>query len=274
MIEVNGLDFGYGKKLILKDIDISIGEKEVISLIGPNGSGKSTLLRCLSGLVQVDKSKIWIKGEPLSRYKSKEISKQIGFLPQFQKSTGTIRVYELVAMGRTPYHKSGWFYTKEDREKIDWAINYMNLEEIRHEVVEMLSGGQKQRVWIAMVLAQDTPIVLLDEPVTYMDMKHQCELLDVIRHLRDDFGKTVISVFHDINHALEVSDKICLLKDGEIYDMGKPEDVLTEKSIADVYEVNASICKVDSCIKSFVVPHGLHKRVCKKSRKKIREYAV
>jgi iron complex transport system ATP-binding protein len=167
-------------------------------------------------------------------------------------------VYELISMGRAPYHRSGWINTKEDKEKIQWAIDYMQLEHLKFRMVEMLSGGERQRVWIALVLAQDTPLILLDEPVTYMDMKYQCELLKIIRSLKDAFDKTVVAVFHDINHAVEISDCVYLLKNGRIYSSGTSEQVITERSIKDVYHVCAHVCKFKKCCRNVIVPAGVH----------------
>ncbi len=189
---------------------------------------------------------------------AKEISRSIAFLPQSHEKLQGVTVYELISMDRAPYHRSGWINTREDREKIDWAINYMQLGTLMHRSVERLSGGEKQRVWIAMILAQDTPIILLDEPVAYMDLKYQCELLRTIKDLKDSFHKTVIGVFHDINHAIEISDYVYLLKDGRVYQSGSSEYVLTEQSIKDVYGVCAHVCEFKRCCRNVVVPAGVH----------------
>jgi iron complex transport system ATP-binding protein len=161
-------------------------------------------------------------------------------------------------MGRAPYHRSGWVNTQEDRDKITWAIDYMQISHLVHRLVETLSGGEKQRVWIAMVLAQDTPIILLDEPVTHMDLKYQCELLRTIKDLKDNFQKTIIVVFHDINQAIEISDSVYLLKNGHVYKAGASDQVITEQAIQDVYGVCAHICRFRKCRRNVVVPTGVH----------------
>ena len=257
MLETNDLNFNYGERSILREISFSAARGRIISLIGPNGSGKSTLLRCLCGLLPVKKNSVLLFDKPLEKYAPRELSQCIAFLPQAQEKLSSISVYELVGMGRTPYHRSGWFFTKEDRRKIDWAIEYMRLEPLAHRPVEMLSGGERQRVWIAMVLAQDTPIILLDEPVTYMDMRFQWDLLCVLGDLRDRFRKTIISVFHDINHALEISDRVYLLKNGRIYAAGASEEVITEQSIRDVFEIGTHVCRFKKCRRPVVVPFGI-----------------
>jgi iron complex transport system ATP-binding protein len=258
MLKVKGLSFSYGKHKILNNVHFVAEKGQVISLIGPNGSGKSTLLRCLCGLLPVNNSTVHLLDKPIEKCNSKEISQKIAFLPQFHERLNAITVYELIAMGRTPYHKSGWIYTNEDRQKINWAIDYMQINHLKHRIVEMLSGGEKQRVWIAMVLAQDTPIILLDEPVTYMDLKYQWDLLRTIKDLKDSFQKTVISVFHDINHAMEISDYVYLLKGGHVYRAGLSEEVITEQSIRDVYGICAHVCRFEKCCRSVVVPVGFH----------------
>lgn len=240
-LEVRGLSFSYGKAKILEDIHFTASKGQIISLIGPNGSGKSTLLRCLCGLLVSENSAVYLFGKPIDRLGVREISREIAFLPQFHEQVEGTTVYELVAMGRAPYHKSGWLYNKTDREKIEWAFDYMQINHLEHRMVETLSGGEKQRVWIAMVLAQDTSIILLDEPVTYMDIRYQWELLDIIRDLNMNYQKTIISVFHDISHATEVSDTIYLLKNGRVHSVGASEEVITEKSIRDVYEIEEHV---------------------------------
>ncbi len=198
-----------------------------------------------------------ICGKALSSLKPKELSHCIAFLPQMHEVLNGVSVYELVSMGRAPYHSSGWFLSLEDKTKIRWVLAYMDLEYLVQRPVSQLSGGELQRVWIAMVLAQDTPIVLLDEPVTYMDLKFQWELLSTIRDLRDTYKKTIISVFHDINHAIEVADYIYLFKDGRVYAQGKTEEVITEENIGNVYGLKAHICKFNRCHRSVVVPASL-----------------
>lgn len=256
MIQTDHLSFQYGDKKILNDINFNAPEKSIISLLGPNGSGKSTLLRCLSGLLKTSAKTIFINGKPLENYKAKSLSQNIAFLSQFYENINSISVYDLISMGRTPYHSSGWIINCEDKEKIEWAINYMNLSAYRSYPVNALSGGERQRVFIAMTLAQDTPILLLDEPVTYMDLRYQQDLLAVIFDLKESCHKTIVSVFHDINHAMEVSDLVYIIKDGLIYGQGSPENVLTKKAISEVYGVCAHVHQFNQCCRKVIVPEG------------------
>lgn len=270
IISTDNLSFGYGENEILKNIDFFVPKEKIVSLIGPNGSGKSTLLRCLARILKTSHDTIFIKGQAIEKYKTKSLSQKIAFLPQFQERLNSISVYDLIAMGRTPYHKSGWAVGPKDKEKIEWAMEYMSLAEYGNYSLNALSGGEKQRVWIAMILAQDTPILLLDEPVTYMDLKYQQEFLSMIKDLKETHCKTIISVFHDINHAMEVSDLVYMMKDGEIYRKGAAEEVLTEESILEVYNVFAHVCKLKRCRRNVIVPEGVEYRSLERKHK--REY--
>ena len=165
-------------------------------------------------------------------------------------------------MGRAPYHNAGWIRTREDIDKVNWAMNYMGIASMKNRMVNTLSGGERQRAWIAMILAQDTSIILLDEPVTYLDMKHQWHLLRTINDLKENHNKTIVSVFHDVNHALETSDKIYMIKEGAVYSFGGTDEIVTEESIKKVYEVNAYVCNFQRCCQKVVVPESI-KRNCK-----------
>lgn len=250
------MSFGYNEKKILENIDISIPKGNIVSLIGPNGSGKSTLLRCLAGRLKVANDTIFINGQAIEKFTPKMLAQKIAFLPQFQENLVSVSVYDLIAMGRSAYSDFGWVVKPKGKEKIEWAMEYMYLTEYRNHYVNTLSGGQRQSVWIAMILAQDTPILLLDEPVTYMDLKHQQELLSLLLDLKNNYQKTIIGVFHDINHAMEISDLVCMMKEGQIYARGAPEQTLTEQSISDVYDVSTHVCKFKKCCRNVIVPRG------------------
>lgn len=256
-LAVANLNFSYRSKEILHDINVKAYEGQIVSLIGPNGSGKSTLLRCISRLLPVDQRTISIDGISLEKYSCSELSRRIAFLPQSQTNMIPLTIEEFVMLGRSPYHRSGWLATKEDNEKVQWAIHYMRLENLKNRFVDNLSGGERQRARIAMTLAQNTQYILLDEPLTYMDMKHQQELLETICDLRDKFKKTVIVVFHDINHALEVSDWIYLLKNGSMAASGDCNSVITEEMLHSVYEVRTHVCNMPCCRRNVVIPASI-----------------
>jgi iron complex transport system ATP-binding protein len=267
LIQVENLNYAYGSKQILHDVNFKAEANQIISLIGPNGSGKSTLLRCISGLLNPPIASVLLDGRPTVSYTLREIAKKIAFLPQFQGDITSLSVAQLVALGRAPHQLSGWFLSREDRQKIDWAIDYMAIESLKRRMVNQLSGGERQRVYIAMILAQDTPYILLDEPVTYMDLKHQWDLLETIVRLKEECNKTVVSVFHDINHAIEVSDFVYLMKDGRIEKYGQTDAVITEKSIHEVFGIPARICRFQNLDKPFVIPEGI-RNCCRGSDKK------
>lgn len=260
MIQIKNLNFGYTKDKVLKNIDLNCSKGEVVSLLGPNGSGKSTLIKILAGVLKNSNYDLFkIKGRDIDSYNRKEIAKIVSYLPQFQEQIKGITVKEIVSLGRTPYKKNNWYLSKEDKDKVNWAMDYMKISQYANENIETLSGGQKQRVWIGMTLAQDTEIILLDEPVTYMDLKHQWELLKIINDLKEVCKKTVISVFHDINHALEVSDTTFLLKEGKVYSKGNTQFVINEKSIREVYDLNTKVCRVKGCCRNVLVPEEIKK---------------
>ena len=267
MLQTLELNFSYGNTPVLKNINFEAGSGEVISLLGPNGCGKSTLLKSLAGLFDNVKSSVLLNNKSIKNYSKKALAQKIAFLPQFQEKLEGMTVRDVIALGRTPHQKIGWLYDHEDNEKIDRALSYLSLEDYQHRQMDALSGGERQRVFIAMVLAQDTPIVLLDEPVTYMDIKHQWELLNLIYKLKADFGKTVISVFHDINHAMEVSDKVYLMKGGVVHKLGDSNNVITKESLKEVFDINAQVCKIHQCARNVIVPNGFrhnYEKPCKK----------
>ena len=256
MLLAKDIFFSYKNQIALKGVSIEAAPKTIISLLGPNGSGKSTLLRCLAGLIKPQKGVITLSNMDIRKLRPKEIAKRISFLPQIHEPVRYITVWDLVARGRSPHVTTGWYYSLKDRQKIDWALDYMQLSHLKHRQLGAISGGERQRAWIAMALAQDTAIVLLDEPVTFLDIKHQWGLLEVINNLKEGFGKTIITVFHDINHALAISDIVYLLKQGNIYNYGLTEETITDKSLQHVYEINATVCRVNKCWYPVVVPIG------------------
>ena len=260
MIKVEDLSFSYGEKKILKNVNFHLNNSEIISLIGPNGSGKSTLLRLIAGILKPTNSSITINNKLIDKYKPNEIAKEIAFLPQFQEKMNNITVYQLVSMGRAPYQLSGWINSREDNKKIKWAMDYMDINDLKGRMVNTLSGGEKQRVWIGMILAQDTCIIMLDEPVTYMDMKHQWNLLNTINDLKENHNKSIITVFHDINHAIEVSDRIYMMKEGEVVASGYCDAIITENAIKEVYDIDVYVQNFQKLSRQVVVPTSIHNK--------------
>lgn len=254
MLKVKNLYFSYGNKEILKDINIEIGAGEILALIGPNGFGKSTLLRCFNGFLRPNSGEILLEGNNIFNHSRKWISRNIAFLPQNLDVVQHVTVYELIAMGRSPYKQYGWVLKKEDKDKIEWALDYMNLQYLRDRSVEKLSGGERQRAWIAMILAQDTKLVLLDEPITYLDLKYQWGLMDIIKDIRNEYKKSFILVLHDLNQAMMVADRFIVLKDGQIKASGKPHEIITANLLKDVYDISAQVCSFGNNMQKFIIP--------------------
>ena len=212
----------YDGKPVVDSVSFEIPKGKVLSLIGPNGAGKSTVMGIISRLVARDEGLVDFHGKDIGRWKSKELAKKLAILTQSNHIQMKLTVQELAAFGRFPY--SGNRLTKEDREIIDRAIGYMELEEYKDRYIDELSGGQRQRALIAMVIAQDTDYVLLDEPTNNLDIYHATNMMKIVRRLCDELGKTVVLVLHEINYAAFYSDYICAFVDGKIAKFGTVEE--------------------------------------------------
>jgi iron complex transport system ATP-binding protein len=220
---------------------IHVTPGEVTALVGPNGSGKSTLLKGLANQLALDDGTVLLDGKDIHSLETKQLARKLGLLSQENVSPDSITVEDLVGHGRYPHR--GFFdsITDEDRQAIDRAISLAGVDHLRDREVGSLSGGQKQLVWIAMVLAQETNVLLLDEPTTFLDLHHQLEVMEIIETLRDESDITVVLVLHDIDQAARYADHMVALKDGSIYARGTPEEVVTEELLADVFEIDANV---------------------------------
>jgi len=214
---------------------------EVTALVGPNGSGKSTLLKGLADQLSPEDGTVLVDGDDVQTFEAKELARKLGLLSQQNVSPDSITVEKLVEHGRYPYR--GFFdgLSDDDREAIERAIDLAGVEHLREREVGQLSGGQKQLVWIAMVLAQETDVLLLDEPTTFLDLHHQLEVMEIVETLRDESDITVVLVLHDIDQAARYADRMVALKDGSIYARGSPAEVVTEDLLADVFEIEARV---------------------------------
>lgn len=233
----------YNGKTVVNSVSFEIPKGKVLSLIGPNGAGKSTVMGMISRLIAKDSGVINFEDKDLSEWKSKELAKKLSILTQHNNIQMKLTVRELVAFGRFPY--SGNHLTAEDNEMIDQAIAYMELQEFENRFIDELSGGQRQRAYIAMVIAQDTEYVLLDEPTNNLDIYHASNMMRTVRRLCDELGKTVILVLHEINYAAFYSDYICALVDGKIAKFGTVEEVVNKKTLSEIYKVDFEINYVD-----------------------------
>lgn len=220
-------------------IDLPSGE--ITALVGPNGSGKSTLLKTLSNHHDPDSGEIVLNGRDIQQYDGKELARKLGHLSQENDSPDSITVEDLAYHGRYPYR--GFFdsVTEADREAVERALSLAGVDHLREKEVGSLSGGQKQLAWIAMVLAQETDTLLLDEPTTFLDLHHQLRVMETIRRLNEESGVTVAIVLHDITQAARFADYLIALQDGSVYDWGPPQDVVTEDLLADVFKIDAAV---------------------------------
>lgn len=233
----------YDGKAVVDSVTFEIPKGKVLSLIGPNGAGKSTVMGMISRLIAKDEGIINFEDKDLSKWKSKELAKKLAILTQHNNIQMKLTVRELVAFGRFPY--SGSRLTVEDNEMIDKAIAYMELNEFEDKFIDELSGGQRQRAYIAMVIAQDTEYVLLDEPTNNLDIYHASNLMRTVRRLCDELCKTVILVLHEINYASFYSDYICAFKDGKIAKFGTVDEVINKEVLSAIYDVDFEIIKID-----------------------------
>ena len=213
MIKLNNIYAGYSD-IVLKDINIEFEKGKIYTIIGTNGSGKSTLLRVLTNFLSPAKGFVELNGTNIKNYTLNEVSKQISILPQV-RNIPDITVETLISHGRFPYMGFMRKLTSEDYKHINYAIKTIGINHLRYKNVKDISGGERQKVFIAMILAQNTDIILLDEPTTYLDMKYQIDIMNLVKELNDN-GKTIIMVLHDLNHAINYSDKICVLNNGYV----------------------------------------------------------
>ena len=250
---VDDLFFAYGKHEVLKGLSFDLHVGKITTLIGANGCGKSTLFNLMTKSLKPDSGKILLGGKNLADIRLKEFAKQAAIVHQYNTAPADLSVEKLISYGRTPYHTLGLSPdAKEDEEKVGWAMEITHTLKHKDKPVVELSGGQKQRVWIAMALAQNTKILFLDEPTTYLDIRYQLQILKLIRKLNQEFGITIVMVLHDINQSLYYSDEIIAMKDGKIIAQGQPEEVITTELVREVYDVDLQIQKTDG--KPFILP--------------------
>ncbi len=232
----------YDGKPVVDSVTFDIPKGNVISLIGPNGAGKSTVMGMISRLIAKDTGLVEFDGRDIGKWKSKDLARRLAILTQTNHIQMKLTVRELVAFGRFPY--SGNRITKEDETIIDQAIEYMELQEFEDRFIDELSGGQRQRAYIAMVIAQDTEYILLDEPTNNLDIYHATNMMKIVRKLCDELGKTVILVLHEINYAAFYSDYICAFVDGKIASFGTVEEVMTKETLSEIYKVDFEILRI------------------------------
>ena len=242
-MRVQELTKRYDGKTVVDSVSFTIPKGKVLSLIGPNGAGKSTVMGILSRLIARDAGLVDFDGRDIARWKSRELSKRLAILTQTNNIQMKLTVRELVTFGRFPY--SGGRTTPEDERIIDQAIAYMELQGFEERFIDELSGGQRQRAMIAMVIAQDTEYVLLDEPTNNLDIYHATNMMRTVRKLCDELGKTVILVLHEINYAAFYSDYVCAFADGRVVKFGTVDEVMTKENLSAIYRVDFEIMQIE-----------------------------
>lgn len=250
------LTLAYGNKTIAESLNVTIPDGHFTAIIGPNGCGKSTLLRTLSRLMTPASGHVWLDGAQIQQYASKEVARRIGLLAQNATTPGDITVQELVARGRYPHQPLFTRWRKEDEEAVNKAMRATGISDLAQQSVDTLSGGQRQRAWIAMVLAQETAIMLLDEPTTWLDISHQIDLLELLSELNREKGYTLAAVLHDLNQACRYATHLIALRDGRIVAEGAPKEIVTADLIERIYGLRCTIIEDPVAHTPLVVPLG------------------
>lgn len=240
-IHTESMKAAYGEKVIIEELSISIPIGQITTIIGPNGCGKSTFLKTLGRILGIKKGCIYLDGEDIHRLPTKELAKKLAILPQTPQAPDGLTVEELVSYGRFPYQKGLGRLSKEDKEVVAWAIEATGLSEFKEQATSDLSGGQRQRVWIAMALAQETEVILLDEPTTYLDLAYQLEILELLEALNKGHGCTILMVLHDLNMASKFADHMIAFREGKVIKAGTPYEVMNRETLKEVFEIDASI---------------------------------
>ena len=241
LFEIKNLSFSYDKDKVIDDLSLTIKPGGVTTIIGANGCGKSTLLKIVTGNLKPDVGRVEVAEKELSSFHTNEMARQVAFLPQVHEIPKDMTAEELVSCGRYPYQHWWTGVSTHDRDVIRSAMQRTNTLHLKDRLAANLSGGERQRIWIAMALAQEPKILILDEPTTYLDICHQLEVLELVSKLNREENITIIMVLHDINQAVRYSSEIFVLENGIIERQGTPIDVMTHDAIADIFEVDADV---------------------------------
>ncbi|MDT2780648.1 MAG: ABC transporter ATP-binding protein [Vagococcus fluvialis] len=242
-MDINQVTKKYGNKTVVSDVDYQVKKGKLTAFIGPNGAGKSTLLSMMSRLIEKDQGGIYLDGTEVKTWNQQELAKKLSILKQANGVQLKLTVRELVAFGRFPHSKGR--LTELDNEKITKALTFLGLLDLAESTIDTLSGGQLQRAYIAMVLAQDTDYIFLDEPLNNLDMNHAVQLMKTIRQLVDEKGKTVIIVLHDINFAASYADEIVAMKDGKIFKTGTTDEIIEKEVLDELYDMSIRVCELE-----------------------------
>ncbi|AHC27379.2 MULTISPECIES: ABC transporter ATP-binding protein [Mycobacteriaceae] len=255
-LRAQDLTLGYSDTPIVAGLNAEITEGAITAIVGPNACGKSTLLRGLARLLRPAGGQVLLDGADISSLRTKDVARKLGLLPQSSIAPEGITVADLVARGRFPHQRALRQFTRDDEVAVAEAMAATGVTALSGRAVDELSGGQRQRVWVAMVLAQQTPLILLDEPTTFLDIAHQIELLDLFAELNDTQGRTIVAVLHDLNHACRFADQIIAMKAGRIVAQGEPARVITADLVEDVYGMKCQIIDDPETGTPLVVPRA------------------
>ncbi|OZD67322.1 Fe(3+)-dicitrate ABC transporter ATP-binding protein [Rhodococcus sp. 06-1059B-a] len=250
----DNVTIGYDKRVISENLSVEIPDGKFTVIVGPNACGKSTLLRALSRLLKPEAGTVLLDGKAISSYPAKEVARRLGLLPQTSIAPDGISVADLVARGRYPHQKLIKQWSRVDEAAVVFAMNATGVTELSGRLVDELSGGQRQRVWVAMVLAQQTPLMLLDEPTTFLDIAHQIDLLELCSQLNREQGNTMVAVLHDLNHACRYADHIIAMKNGEVVTSGRPAEVITAELVESVFGLPCRIIEDPESHTPLVIP--------------------
>ncbi|KAB7709106.1 ATP-binding cassette domain-containing protein [Bacillus aerolatus] len=255
-ISTKSLSLGYGDRLIIKELNLEVPKGEITVFIGGNGCGKSTLLRSAARLLKPKSGAVMLEGKEISSLATKEVARKMAILPQSPTAPEGLTVYQLVKQGRYPHQSWLKQWSKEDEEMVQKALKSTRMEDLQERLVDELSGGQRQRAWIAMTLAQDTDVILLDEPTTYLDMTHQIEILDLLFELNESENRTIIMVLHDLNLACRYAHNLVAIKDGGVYAQGKPEDIISCDLVRAVFNMECQVARDPLFGTPLCIPNG------------------
>lgn len=240
-LKTANLDIAYEDRLIVEDLNVEIPQGKITALVGANGSGKSTILKTLARIMNPKGGSVLLDGKSIHKQSTREVAKQLAILPQNPTAPEGLTVTELVSYGRFPYQKGFGSMKAEDRKMVEWAIQVTGMSEFHDRPIDQLSGGQRQRAWIAMALAQDTDILFLDEPTTFLDMAHQLEVLHLLEYLNTSEERTIVMVVHDLNHAARYAQHMIAIKKGKAEAVGTPTEVMSPDVLREVFGIEADI---------------------------------
>ena len=261
-LEAKQLTLAYDGAAIIRNLSLAIPTGKTTVLVGANGCGKSTLLRGLTRLLKPKSGQVYLDGKAIAKLKAKTVAKKMGMLPQSPVAPEGLTVKDLVAMGRYPYQNWLQQWSTEDDKQVAEALEITTMTELADRPLDSLSGGQRQRAWIAMVLAQDTDTLLLDEPTTFLDLSHQVDLLDLLDELQESKGKTIVMILHDLNLSCRYADYLVALQQGKVYATGTPQQVMTEEMLQDVFNLECRIVSDPLSDTPMCIPMG---RKCRKN---------